>query len=67
MPARDRYFLSQEAEVGDPLCIEDSVNTTTDTEDHNDKAWDKEDSDDEFDPDKEAEDYEMVQQDHHMT
>jgi len=64
--ARDRYFLSQEAEAGDPLCYEDPANATTDTEDHGDKAWD-EDSDKEFDPDKEVEDYEMVQHDHHMS
>jgi hypothetical protein len=67
VPARDRYFLSQEAEAGDPLCVEDPANATTDTEDHDDEAWDEENSDDEFDPDEEVEDYEMVQQDHHMT
>jgi hypothetical protein len=66
MPARDRYFLSQEAEAGDPLCVEDAADATTDTEDHGDEAWDKDSSDDEFDPDKEVENYEMVQQDYYM-
>jgi hypothetical protein len=64
--ARDRYFLSQEAEAGDPLCIEDPANATTDTDDQGDDGWDEEDSDEEFDPDEEAEDHEMVQQDYNM-
>jgi hypothetical protein len=38
MLAQDRYFLSQEAEAGDPLCVEDPANATTDTEDHGDEA-----------------------------
>ena len=67
MPAQDRYFLSQEAKARDPLCVKDPADATTDTKDHGDEAWDEEDSNDEFDLDKEVEDYEMVQQDHHMT
>jgi hypothetical protein len=35
LPARNRYFLSQEAEAGSPLCLEDPANTT-DTEDEDD-------------------------------
>jgi hypothetical protein len=62
--ARDRYFLSQEAEEGSPLCLEDPADATTESEDQDD-GWDEEESD-EFDPDEEAEDYAMVQQDHHM-
>jgi hypothetical protein len=65
LPAQNRYFLSQEAEEGSPLCLEDPTNATTDTEDQDD-GWD-EDEGDEFDPDKEVEDYAMVQQDHHMS
>jgi len=64
LPARDRYFLSQEAEEGSPLCFEDPADATTESEDQDD-GWDENDSD-EFDPDEEAEDYAMVQQDHHM-
>ena len=66
LPARDTYFLSQEAEAGDPLCIEDPADATTDIDDQGD-GWDKEDSDEEFDPDEEAEDHEMVQEDHNMS
>jgi hypothetical protein len=66
LPARDRYFLSQEAEASDPLCYEDPADATTDIEDHGDEGWD-EDSDKEFDPDEEVEDYKIVQQDHHMS
>jgi hypothetical protein len=36
LPARDRYFLSQEAEEGSPLCLEDPTDATTDTEDQDD-------------------------------
>jgi hypothetical protein len=65
LPARNRYFLSQDAEAGSPLCLEDPANATTDTEDE-DNGWDEEESD-EFDPDEEVEDYSMIQEDHHMT
>jgi hypothetical protein len=65
LPARNRYFLSQEAEEGSPLCLEDPADATTDTEGQDD-GWDEDESD-EFDPDKEVEDYAMVQQDHHMS
>jgi hypothetical protein len=34
--ARNRYFLSQEAEEGNPLCLKDFANATTDTEDQDD-------------------------------
>jgi hypothetical protein len=64
LPARNRYFLSQEADEGSPLCLEDPANATTDTEDQDD-GWDKDESD-EFDPNEEVEDYAMVQEDHHM-
>jgi hypothetical protein len=33
-PARDRYFTSQEADEGDPLCYEDPNAMTIDTETH---------------------------------
>jgi len=67
-PARDRYFLSQEAEAGDPLCLEDADGATTETEDNLGDNWDSDETeDDEFDPDEEAEDIEMVQKDHYMS
>ena len=31
LPARNRYFLSQEAEEGSPFCLEDPADATTDT------------------------------------
>ena len=31
--ARDRYFLSQEAEEGSPLCLEDTADATIESED----------------------------------
>lgn len=65
LPARNRYFLSQEAKEGSPLCLEDPADATTDTEDQDD-GWDEEESDN-FDPNEEVEDYAMVQQDHHMS
>jgi hypothetical protein len=66
-PARDRYFLSQEAEDGDPLCI-DNNDTTTDIEDCLGDDWDSDDTkDNEFDPDEDMEDIEMVQKDHNMS
>ena len=34
--ARNRYFLSQEANEGSPLCLKDLANATTDTKDHDD-------------------------------
>jgi hypothetical protein len=33
LPIRNRYFLSQEAEEGSPLCPKDPANTTIDTKD----------------------------------
>jgi 3-deoxy-D-manno-octulosonic-acid transferase len=36
LPARNRYFLSQEAEEGSPLCLEDPANATTDTKGQDD-------------------------------
>jgi hypothetical protein len=33
LSARDRYFLSQEAEEGSPLCLEDPADATTESED----------------------------------
>jgi hypothetical protein len=66
--ARDRYFLSQEAEAGDPLCLEDADRATTETEDYLGDGWDSnETDDDDFDPDEDVEDIEMVQKDHHMS
>jgi hypothetical protein len=67
LPVRNRYFLDQEAEVGDPLCYKDPDDLTTDTEDHRDEAWDEDESDEEFDPNEEVEDYEMVQHNHRMS
>jgi hypothetical protein len=32
--ARDHYFLSQEVEQGDPLCLEDPTNATTESDIH---------------------------------
>ena len=64
LPARDRYFLSQEAEEDSPLCLEDPADATIESEDQD--SWDEEESD-EFDLDEEVEDYAMVQQDHHMS
>jgi hypothetical protein len=66
LPARDRYFLFAEAEEGDPACYEDPEDATIENEDPGDEGWDDEGSDNEFDPDEEAEDYEMVQEDHNM-
>ena len=64
-PAADRYFLSQEAETGDPLVEDDLGGNTTDTESHLAGGWD--DDDDDFDPDEVMEDFEMVQHDHRMS
>jgi hypothetical protein len=68
-PARDRYFTIPEADEGDPLCLEDPNAMTTDTESHIADDWDEDDKDhdDEFDPDEDAEDFEMVQRDHRMS
>jgi hypothetical protein len=67
-PARDRCFLSQEAEAGDPLRLEDTDGATTETEDHLGDGWDSnETEDDDFDPDKDIEDIEMVQKDHYIS
>ena len=33
LPARDRYFLSQEAEEGSPLCLEDTADATIESQD----------------------------------
>jgi hypothetical protein len=60
LPAQDRYFLSQEAEEGDPMCIEEAANATIDSRDGDSDGFDKDESDEEFDLDEEAEDYEMV-------
>jgi len=65
LPAQDRYYLSHEAEAGDPLCFEDPADATTDSDSLPD-GWDDDDEED-FDPDEEAEDIEMVQRDHHMS
>jgi hypothetical protein len=45
---------------------EDSANATTDTKSHlvDSRA---DDDDDNFDPDEDAEDFEVVQQDYHMS
>jgi len=66
LPAWDRYFLFAEAEEGDPACYEDPEDATIENEDPGDEGWDDEGSDNEFDLDEEAEDYEMVQEDHNM-
>jgi hypothetical protein len=66
-PAQDRYFTSQEADEGDPLCYEDPDAMTIDTESHIGDDWDDDDGDEEFDPDEDAEDFEMVQRDHRMS
>jgi hypothetical protein len=59
--AQDRYFLSQEVEQGDPLCLEDPTDATIDSDTHLGDNWDSEDTeDDDFDPDKDIEDMEMV-------
>jgi hypothetical protein len=47
------------------MCYEDAANATTDSRESD--SWDEENSDEEFDLDKEAEDYEMVQDDHNMS
>jgi hypothetical protein len=65
-PAQDKYFLSLEANVGDPLLNEDPAGNTTDTEEHPRDDWNEEDDDD-FDPDEDVEDIEMVQRDHCMS
>ena len=56
--------MSHEAESGDLLCIEDPTNATTDSDSLLD-GWD-DDNEEDFDPDEEVEDIEMVQRDHHM-
>jgi hypothetical protein len=68
-PAEDRYFLSYEAQDGDPLLEEDLSGETTDTESHLAGGWDEEDEDQDqdFDPDEVIEDFEMVQKDHRMS
>lgn len=57
--AWDKYFLSLEADAGDPLLNEDPAGDTTDTEENPRDDWGEED-DDNFDPDEDAEDIEMV-------
>jgi hypothetical protein len=47
------------------MYYEDAANATTDSGESDD--WDEENSNEEFDPDEEAEDYEMVQDDHNMS
>ena len=68
-PARDRYFLSQEVEQGDPLCLEDPADATTESDIHPSDNWDSDDTqdEDEFDPDEDMEDMEMVQKDYNMS
>jgi len=46
--------------------VRDPADYTTDTEDDLADGWDDDDQDD-FDPDVEMEDIEMVQRDHHMS
>jgi hypothetical protein len=58
-PARDCYFTAEEAEAGDTLVVQDPVGETTDSEDQLADGWDDDDEDD-FDPDVEMEDVEMV-------
>ena len=65
-PAQDKYYLSQEAEDGDPLLFEDPADVTTDTDSELAAGWD-EDDDEDFDPDEVMEDFEMVQHDHRMS
>jgi hypothetical protein len=47
------------------MCHEDAANATTDSGESD--SQDEENSDEEFDPNEEAEDYEMVQGDHNMS
>jgi hypothetical protein len=65
-PVRDCYYTAEEAEAGDPLLVEDPAEKTTDSEDD---GWDEGDpsEDEDFDPDVEMEDTEMVQRDHLMS
>jgi hypothetical protein len=58
-------FLAIEAEEGDPLLVDDPASVTTDSEEELADGWD-EDGDDDFDPDEDMEDFEMVQKDHNM-
>ena len=69
-PAQDRYFLSYEAEEGDPLLNEDPADATTDSESHLAGGWDEDDDEDEdedFNPNEVMEDIEMVQKDRNMS
>jgi hypothetical protein len=73
-PAQNRYFTSKEAE-GDPLCVEDSIDETTDTNSNPGEGWDSEgedrdedkDEDKDFNPDEDMEDTEMVEKDYNMS
>jgi hypothetical protein len=67
--ARDRYFLSQEAEEGDPLCFEDPAEATTETDANVGDNWDSDETEDDedFNPNEEMEDMEIVQKDHNMS
>jgi hypothetical protein len=64
--ARDSYYTAEEAKAGDPRVVEDPADQTTDSEAELGDSWD-EDDDEDFDPDVEMEDIEMVQRDHHMS
>jgi hypothetical protein len=67
-PARVRYFLSQEAEAGDPLYLKDANRATTETKNNLRNGWNSDETeDDDFDLDEDVEDIEMVQKDHYMS
>ena len=67
--AKDCYYTVEEAEAGDPLVVEDPAEKTTDSEDDLADGWDEPNSseDEDFDPDVEMEDIDMVQRDHIMS
>ena len=61
-PARDCYFTAEEAEAGDPHVVENPAEETTESENDLADGWDEPNSseDEDFDPDVEMEDIEMV-------
>jgi hypothetical protein len=65
-PVRDCYYTAEEAEAGDPLLVNNPIETTADFEDD---GWDKGNpsEDEDFDPDVEMEDIKVVQRDHIMS